>query len=155
MAEVELNIRHDLQDLTQPVGFLGPDGRWFLIDSSENGLAHIYLAEHVYDAYADYIKENHIFVCRIDSDLEHAGIIKVHGDMVRYYAKCAYGGYYDQGWCETPEVNDAQIERLCEYAKKYGYNGRLRINENYPQYSYAQLRQMDRIQINSVFSLKR
>lgn len=150
---MELNIRHDLQDLTQPVGFLGPDGRWFLIDSSENGLAHIYLAEHVYDAYADYIKENRIFVGRIDQDLEHVGIIKVHGSMVRYYAKCAFGGYHDQGWCETPEVTDIQMERLCEYAKKFGDNGRLSFNKTYPKWSYTALKQMNRIQINKLFEL--
>ena len=149
-----IEIRHDLQDLTVPVGFLGPDGRWFLIDSSENGLAHIYLAEHVFDAYADYIEQKRIFVFHIDRDLEHAGIIKLHGDMVRYYAKCAYGGYYDQGLCETPEVSDIQIERLCEYAMKYGDNGKLSINKTYPSYSYTQLRQMDRIQRNEAFKLK-
>lgn len=148
-----IEIRHDLQNLTVPVGFLGPDGRWFLIDSSENGLAHIYLAEHVFDAYADYIKTNHIYVGRIDQGLEHAGIIKVHGSMVRYFAKCSYGGYHDQGWCETPEVNDMQIERLCEYAKMYGDNGKLSFNDPYPQYSYAELRQMNRIQRNELFSL--
>lgn len=149
-----LNIRNSLENMEQPVGFLGPDGRWFLIDSCENGLAHVYLAEHVYDAYADYIEKKRIFVFHIDSDLEHAGIIKVHGNMVRYFAKSAYGGYYDQGWCETPEVSDIQVERLCEYAKKYGDHGKLSINRNYPQYSYAQLRQMDRIQINKLFELR-
>lgn len=149
-----IQIRHDLQDLTVPVGYLGPDGRWFLIDVSEHVLAHLYLAEHVYDAYAGYIEQNHIFIFQIDRDINRVGIIKVRGDMVRYYAKCAYSGYYDQGWCETPEVSDIQIERLCEYAKKYGDNGKLSINNNYPQYSFTQLRQMNKIQRNEVFKLK-
>ena len=151
--DMELNIRNDLQDLTHPVGFLGPDGRWFLIDSCESRLAHINLAKHVYNAYADYIKENRIFVCRIDRDLEHAGIVKVRGTMVRYIARLAYGGYHDQGWCETPEVTDIQIERLCEYAKKFGDHGRLSFNEIYPKWSYTALRQMNRIQINKLFEL--
>lgn len=149
-----IEIRHDLQNLTVPVGYLGPDGRWFLIDVSEYVLAHLYLAEHVYDAYADYIEQNHIFIFQTDRDINRVGIIKVRGDMVRYYAKCAYSGYYDQGWCETPEVSDIQIERLCEYAKKYGDNGKLSINNNYPQYSFTQLRQMNKIQRNEVFKLK-
>lgn len=85
--------------------------------------------------------------------VEHAGIIKVRGSMVRYFAKMAFGGYYDQRWCEMPEVNDLQINRLCEYAKKYRHHGKLSFNNPYPEYTYAQLRQMDRIQINKLFEL--
>ncbi len=154
---MDLNIRHtlDKRRIKTPVGFLGPDGRWFLIDESENGLAHIELSEYVYDEYADYIQRNRIYVYNYDVDLEHAGIIKVHGWMVRYFAKSPFYGYYDQTDCKTPEVTDVQMEQLYEYAKKFGDSGKLSFNYNYPQFSFAELRQMDRIQINHLFARDR
>jgi hypothetical protein len=154
---MDLNIRHtlDKRRIKKPVGFLGPDGRWFLIDASENGLAHIELAEHVYDEYADYIQQNRIYVSNYDVDLEHAGIIKVHGWMVRYFTNSPFYGYYDQSDCKTPEVTDVQMEQLYEYAKKFGDSGKLSFNYNYPQFSFAELRQMDRIQINRLFTRDR
>ena len=51
----------DPSNFKTPVGYLSPDGKFYLIESEENGLAHLELAHRVYDLYRDYIKENRIF----------------------------------------------------------------------------------------------
>ena len=61
-----IKIRKSYRNMKWPVGYLSPDGRWFLIESSENGLAHIYLAEHVYQEYEPWIREQRIFFMGAD-----------------------------------------------------------------------------------------
>jgi len=149
--ELDLNIRHDLKRMVHPVGYLAPDGRWFLIESDENGLAHLYLSDLVYKEYEAYIKANRIYIFDVESDLEHAGFIKVHESDVRYYAQASYSGYYDQKGCKTPKVNDIQRKRLCEYARLFGYRGKIAINEAYNEFSAYELKQMDDLALQKVF----
>lgn len=150
----DIEIRHSLRNLTRPVGYLAPDGRWFLIESDDSGLAHLFLSDYVYDEYKGTIEDNHIFASDHESYLELAGFIKVHETYVRYYAQRPYGGYYNRKeCCKTPKVNDIQRERLCEYAQLFGYDGIISINDTYNEFSAYQLRQMDYLALQKAFRL--
>ena len=47
----------DQSKFKNPVGFLAPDGKFFLIETEENGLAHLALARRVHDLYEPTITE--------------------------------------------------------------------------------------------------
>ena len=142
-----------------PVGYLSPDGKFYLIESEENGLAHLELAHRVYDLYRDYIQEHRIFGPQIEDTLEHAGFIKVHGESVYYFANLPYGGYYDQTDCRTPRVNEIQQRLLeyfknmhCELERDYGVRRVVGINDHH-YIDLHKLKQMDNIQFNTYFIL--
>lgn len=145
-------IRKSYKCMKLPVGYLSPDGRWFLIETSENGLAHIYLAEYVYQLYEDRIRQQRIFFMGVDDALERAGFVKVHLWDVRYYAGIPYGGYRDQGTCYTPPVTDVQVRRLCCYARRFGYMGEVFVNGG-RRVSSDDLASMDRPALSKLFSL--
>lgn len=147
-----IKIRKSYRNMKWPVGYLSPDGRWFLIESSENGLAHIYLAEHVYQEYEPWIREQRIFFMGVDDALERAGFVKVHGWDVRYYSGVPYGGYSDQGTCRTPPVTDVQVRRLCGYIRRFGYMGEVFVNGG-RRTSANDLASMDRPALAKLFSL--
>ena len=150
----------DPSEFKTPVGYLSPDGKFYLIESEENGLAHLELAHRVYDLYRDYIRDNRIFGPQIEDTLEHAGFIKVHGESVYYFANLPYGGYYDQTNCRTPRVNEIQQQRLLEYfenkhfelERDYGVRVVVGINDHY-NIDLHKLKQMDNTQFNTYFIL--
>lgn len=147
----DITVRNSLHGLECPVGYLAPDGRWFLLDSQDNGLAHLYLSDLVMEEYDDYIRENRIFIFHPDLELEHAGFIKVHGSTVRYFAHSVFSGYHDQGWQYTPDPTEVQIQRLCEYADLFGERGVLTFNSCRNRYASYHLRQMDSLSIRKLF----
>ena len=149
---MDLNIRNNFKGMKYPVGYLGPDGRWFLIERDDAGLVHLFLSDIVYGVYKDYIEKNHIFIHNPDIDLEHAGFIKVRVNEVRYYANAPYGGYYDQKDCRTPRVNDVQRKQLAEYAKSFGWEGKLWVNGARKRFSSNDFMNMDEIALQKAFA---
>lgn len=143
-------VRTTFEGMTCPVGYLAPDGKWFLLETTDDALAHLALSKYVYDKYKAQLER--VYGPQTEQILEHGGFIKVHDSDVRYFAKISYGGYYDQGWCETPSVTDAQIEELCKYGKKFGYGGELIFNDE-SRCTVSELKQMDAIMRDKLFTL--
>lgn len=151
MRELDVKkIKNSPKGMECPVGYLAPDGKWFLIEQKEDSLIHLLLCGYVYEKYKDGLER--VYGPKTEQILEHGGFIKVHGYDIRYFAKLAYNGYYDQGWCETPSVTDAQIEELCKYGKKFGYEGELIFNDE-SRCTMSELKQMDAIMRDKLFEL--
>lgn len=143
------------EDFDKPVGYLAPDGRFFLIESDENGLAHIHLSYRVYQLYSDLI--NGVFGTSLENKLEKAGFVKVHTLDVRYYSRMQYAGFYSDNDDEkryTPRITEAQQESLLRY---FDYI----MEKEFPEYKYvsinnhlverSKIKQMDNIQFNTLF----
>ena len=135
--------------MKSPVGYLSPDGKWFLVEESISPLVHLALSAYVYEQYKDMLK--HVYGNQTEKILEHAGFIKIHHYDIRYFAKLYYSGYYDQTDCQTPSVTDIQIERIVEYGKEFGYKGDVCINDY--TVSIFDLKQMDLIQRDRIFEI--
>lgn len=135
----------DTDMFEHPVGWLAPDGVFYVIDSSVTAFGHIALARRVWDLYrsdfTDVIGES------CERKLEQAGFIKVHDAQLHFF-----GGYHKNGkmYGDIPTV--AQINALCRYAKYHSDYGELTIND-LRSFTPAQLRQMDIIQLKKNFSL--
>lgn len=142
-------IRTSLDGMKCPVGYLAPDGKWFLLDQKDDALAHLALSKYVYNKYRDSLER--VYGPQTEQVLEHGGFVKVHGYDVRYFAKMSYNGYYDQGWLETPSVTDEQVAQICEYGKKFGYEGCLWFNEG--RHSFMDLKQMEPLMRDKLFEL--
>ena len=68
------------------VGFLAPDGKWWLTYCSKESLAHISLSSLVYNQYKYELAQNSSdWHSSIDSTLEHNGFVKVHGSDIIYF----------------------------------------------------------------------
>ncbi len=116
-----------------PVGFIAPDGKFYLLESTENGLAHLTLANLVYSIYKDSI--NHKIMMNrssysLDYRLEYAGFIKVHAYDIRYYAHLDIN--FDptgKNCLYTPDITDAQKEALITYIKKFNLDKYSFVND--------------------------
>lgn len=119
------------------VGFLAPDAKWYLMFCSEDGLAHIKLADILYPYYKyelGYKLNSDLHF--LDIALEKSGFVKVHGENIRYFSNIG------------PKINDKQIEELIKYInlqKKIYINDKC-INTN-------KIYGMDKIQFNKLFEL--
>lgn len=128
----------ELTSLAHPVGYITRDGKLYLIEQTlDNPYAHISMAGEIKRMYPEYGG------CSgwPERALEEAGVLKVHGSTVYYYA--------DDDLLPTTE----QIASLKEYAKVHGWQGSVNINcaESYTK--YTALGQMDEIQIKETFIL--
>ena len=146
------------EDFDKPVGYLAPDGRFFLIKSSENSLAYISLSYRVYQLYSDLFKG--VYGTSLENKLEKAGFVKVHVMEVRYYSRMQYAGFYSNSGDEkryTPRITEAQQESLLRY---FDYI----MEKEFPEYKYvsingrlverSKIKQMDNIQFNKEFEYK-
>lgn len=135
-----------------PVGWLAPDGKFFLIESEEEGLAHLSLSRRVYDLYKNDLKR--VYGRNTENTLERAGFIKVHCSEIRYFSNLFYQGYYDQGECRTPLINQTQRESLNEYFETHPeYKQYLSINGHRYNINWKKFSQSDHIQFNKLFEL--
>lgn len=105
----------DPADFEKPVGYLAPDGKFFLIETEEDGLAHLSLARRVHDLYEPTFTERIYSGGKYEYWLENAGFIKVHCGDIRYFANKHYSGFYDQPNARTPFVTEQQREALIHY----------------------------------------
>ena len=90
------------------VGFLAPDGKWWLTYCSKEPLAHINLSSLVYSQYEYELAQNSSdWHSSIDSTLEHNGFVKVHGSDTRYFNNVG----------NSPKVNSKQIDEILKYIR--------------------------------------
>lgn len=126
------------------VGFLAPDGKWWLTYCKKESLAHISLSSLVYNQYKYELAQNSYDCTGIDSILEHNGFIKVHGCDIRYFNNVG----------NSPKVNSKQIDEILKYVKlqlEYMCAGYVCINGKIAQ--YTKLKQMDEISFNRLFEI--
>lgn len=138
----------------EPVGYLAPDGKFYLRESSESGLVHLELAEMVYKAYEDTI--DHRFIGStygLDYDLEKAGFIKVHCNDIRYLAH--WPVRERGGWLDTPDPTPAQMDALIEYCNRHSFNGYdgAEVGVNEKTVKVSQLKQAEPLMLRKIFSL--
>ena len=147
----------DPSKFKNPVGYLAPDGKFFLIETEENGLAHLALARRVHDLYAPTWTEC-IYGLSYEQWLENAGFIKVHCSDIRYFANKHYSGFYDQPDARTPKVTEQQRKALYEYFKTHGKFAQIASINDYNMYRKKititkWLREADDIQFQKMFEL--
>ena len=127
------------------VGFLTPDGKWWLTYCSKESLAHISLSSLVYNQYKYQLARNlYDWYSGIDSILEHNGFIKVHGCDIRYFNNVG----------NSPKVNNKQIDEILKYVRlqlDYMSAGYVCINGKIAQYN--KIKQMDEIAFNKLFEI--
>ena len=154
-----MNWVKDYKEIEYPVGWLAPNGEWFLLDDSLGKAYH-------FKASAELVVQQE---CKAYGDLpekvlEHEGYVKIRKSEIRYLANFPYHGYYDQVDPRTPDITKEQQEELykfIEYAfKKFGYidiNGYcVMINLNgriVRDFTCSQFRQMDMFALRKLFSL--
>lgn len=144
----------DVEKYKKPVGYLAPDGKFYVIESDEDGLAHLALAPLVYEAYKDTI--DHRFMGSsfgLDYDLEKVGFIKVHRYEIRYFAHCAVSTR--DGWMESPEPTEEQKMALVRYIKKFNLGREVFVNDH--RYTVKELTKIlkegDELAVRKIFEL--
>lgn len=143
----------DISKFKNPVGYLTPDGKFFLIESEENGLAHLALSERIYQLYKDEIESRRIYGDETEKILERFGCIKIHKCGFRYYSLLPYGGYYDQKDCKTPKINDIQFKCMVEFLKTL-YPKENYVSVNSQLIKIRDFKQMDLVRINEIFNFE-
>lgn len=141
------------KDFENPVGYIAPDGRFFLIESDENGLAHIHLSYRVYQLYSDLV--NGVYGTSLENKLENSGFIKVHSMEIRYYSRMQYSGFYNQEKEFSPRINEAQQEsiiRYLEYIMEKKFPGYKYVSINGHLVERSKIKQADNIQFNKYFT---
>ena len=148
----------DQSKFKNPVGFLAPDGKFFLIETEENGLAHLALAKRVHDLYEPTITERIYGGGKYEYWLENAGFIKIHCSEVHYFANKHYHGFYDRPDAKTPAVTEQQRQALYEYFKTHRKFAQIASINNYNMYRKnipitKWIREADDIQFQKMFEL--
>ena len=144
------------EDFEYPVGFIAPDGKFYLVDGDTDGLAHIHLAPFVKELYEQkgMLDNLHMFFysgLSLDYTLERAGFVKVHKYDIRYVAHFAlYGGTNDEP-VYTPDLTDAQIQSIVRYGKLFNWEGDVFINEK--RVPLSTIAQADKLCLRNIFSL--
>ena len=147
----------DQSKFKNPVGYLAPDGKFFFIETEENGLAHLALARRVHDLYEPTFTER-IYGASYEQWLDNAGFIKIHCSEVRYFANRHYSGFYDQPYIRTPKVTEQQRESLIKYFKTHKKFAQIASINDYNMYRKnisvtRWLREADDIQFQKMFEL--
>lgn len=127
------------------VGFLAPDGKWWLTYCSKESLAHINLSSLVYSQYKYELAQNSSdWHSSIDSTLEHNGFVKVHGSDIRYFNNVG----------NSPKVNSKQIDEILKYVRlQLECIGADYVCINGKIVQYTKLKQMDDIAFNKLFEI--
>lgn len=148
----------DQSNFKNPVGYLAPDGKFFLIETEENGLAHLALARRVHDLYEPTFTERIYSGGKYEQWLENAGFIKIHCSEVHYFANKKYSGFYNQPDSRTPKVSEKQRKALYEYFKSHknfahiaSINNYNTCRKNIPITKW--LKEADDIQFQKMFEL--
>lgn len=135
------------QDNDNVVGFLAPDGKWWLTYCKKESLAHISLSSLVYNYYKYellYNFDSSSWHSCIDSNLENNGFIKVHGCNIRYFTNIR----------NAQKVNSKQINEILKYIKlqldcmSVDY-----VCINGKSIQYSRIKQMDEIAFNRLFEI--
>lgn len=139
------------EKFVSPVGYIAPDGKFYLMESSECGLAHIELAPLMLKLYGNQLDNILLYGSgmSIDYGLERAGFIKVHQFDIRYLAHLQVG--FGSNEVYTPDITDAQLESIFRYCKLWNYEGCITINERRTKVS--KIKQADKLALRKIFSL--
>lgn len=141
----------DPADFKEPVGFIAPDGRFFLMESAENGLAHLELAETVYNVYKNDIDMrllNSSSGMTLDYGLERAGFVKVHMYDIRYLAHfCAVWGFGEDVY--TPDLTEEQRDAIVRYGKLCNLGGDVFVNGK--RTALSTIRNADKLALRKIF----
>ena len=135
------------QDNDNVVGFLAPDGKWWLTYCKKESLAHISLSSLVYNYYKYellYNFDSSSWHSCIDSNLENNGFIKVHGCNIRYFTNIR----------NAQKVNSKQIYEILKYVKlQLESIGVDYVCINGKSIQYSRIKQMDEIAFNRLFEI--
>jgi len=135
----------------EPVGYIAPDGKFYLMESSENGLAHIELAPLMIKLYGDNLDRILLYGdgMSIDYGLEKAGFVKVHGFDIRYLAHFQAGFGDNERY--TPDITDSQLESIIRYCQLWNYDGCVDVNGK--KVKLSAIKQADKLALRKIFSL--
>ena len=145
------------EDFEYPVGFIAPDGKFYLIDGRTNGLAHLYLADFVKNLYESkgMLENLHRYFdtgLSLDYVLEHAGFVKVHNYDIRYIAHFHLGGHTIDGEpVYTPDLTDAQIKSIIRYGKLFNWEGDVFVNDR--RVPLSKIAQADTFCLRDIFDI--
>ena len=136
------------QDNDNVVGFLAPDGKWWLTYCKKESLAHISLSSLVYNYYKHELsynlRDSNSWHSCIDSTLENNGFIKVHGCNIRYFTNIR----------NAQKVNIKQIDEILKYIKlQLDCIGVDYVCINGKSIQYSRIKQMDKIAFNRLFEI--
>lgn len=135
------------QDNDNVVGFLAPDGKWWLTYCKKESLAHISLSSLVYNYYKYellYNFDSSSWHSCIDSNLENNGFIKVHGCNIRYFTNVR----------NAQKLNSKQIDEILKYIKlQLDCIGVDYVCINEKPIQYNRIKQMDEIAFNRLFEI--
>lgn len=149
----------DIENYKNPVGYLAPDGKFYVIESDEDGLAHLQVSRVVYNKYTGtrYLPHERYGVSFEDT-LDKNGFIKVHEKDIRYFAHVPLNPYSDNpSW--SPDPTQAQIDALIKYVKLFhwDFRGERSIEVNERTYELGRfvkiLRGGDKLAIRKLFEL--
>ena len=144
----------EVEKYKKPVGYLAPDGKFYVIESDEDGLAHLALAPLVYEAYVNTIDCRFIgSTYGLDYDLEKVGFIKVHQWEIRYFSHCAVSTR--DGWLDSPDLTEEQKMALVRYIKKFNLGREVFVNDH--RYTVKELTKIlkegDELAVRKVFEI--
>ena len=143
------------EDFEYPVGFIAPDGKFYLVDDDTDGLAHLHLAPFVKELYEQKgILDNlHMFNSGLSLDytLERAGFVKVHKYDIRYIAHFHIGGSINGEPVYTPDLTDAQIQSIIRYGKLFNWEGVVFVNDK--RVPLSTIAQADKLCLRNIFGL--
>lgn len=143
------------EDFEYPVGFIAPDGKFYLVDGDTDGLAHLHLAPFVKELYEQKgILDNlHMFNSGLSLDytLERAGFVKVHKYDIRYIAHFHIGGSINGEPVYTPDLTDAQIQSIIRYGKLFNWEGVVFVNDK--RVPLSTIAQADKLCLRNIFGL--
>ena len=136
------------QDNDNVVGFLAPDGKWWLTYCKKESLAHISLSSLIYNYYKyelNYnLRDSSSWHSCIDSNLENNGFIKVHGCNIRYFTNIR----------NAQKLNSKQIDEILKYIKlQLDCIGVDYVSINGKSIQYSRIKQMDDIAFNKLFEI--
>lgn len=136
------------QDNDNVVGFLAPDGKWWLTYCKKESLAHISLSSLVYNYYkyelSYNLRDSNSWHSCIDSTLENNGFIKVHGCNIRYFTNIR----------NAQKLNSKQIDEILKYVKlQLDCIGVDYVCINGKSIQYSKIKQMDDITFNRLFEI--
>ena len=136
------------QDNDNVVGFLAPDGKWWLTYCKKESLAHISLSSLVYNYYkyelSYNLRDSNSWHSCIDSTLENNGFIKVHGCNIRYFTNIR----------NAQKLNSKQIDEILKYIKlQLDCIGVDYVCINGKSIQYSRIKQMDDIVFNRLFEI--
>lgn len=130
-------------NFVNPVGFIAPDGEFYLVEGDTDDLAHLHLAPFVEKLYKPKLQYSGM---SLDYDLEKAGFVKVHGVNIRYFAHAIIGKD-----TYTPNLTESQLQSIVRYGKLHNWEGDIFVNDK--RIPVTKIAQADQLSLRKIFEL--